>query len=147
MLSRLFTFAVFLSVVFIGCTNENPQGRLPLEGTVLLNDKPIASGSISFEPVGDQQEKTTGGAVIQDGKYSVMAKRGLIAGDYIVRIHAPTPGKEIDKNTGMPVTIDLVPPKYNVASQEKFTVSSNKKTYDFNLVVEEKDFQGGKTIF
>ena len=137
---RLLPCAIFL-ICLIGCGLSNPQGRLPIQGTVSLNDQPIITGAIHFESVPGASLQISTGAIIQDGKYSIQQELGLAPGEYLVRISAPVGTAEIAKGTNTPLVRDVVPPKYNVASQEKVSVSKDKKSYDFNLVVTEADFQ------
>ena len=146
MILRLSTCTLF-SLVFltclVGCGSSNPQGRLPIEGTVRLNDKPINSGSISFVSVPEASVKISTGAVIQDGKYSIPRDQGLPVGDYIVRFFASEDTGQIDKNTNAPLFKEMFPPKYNTASQEKISVTKDKKTFvfDFNIAVKDEDFR------
>ena len=141
MVLRLFPCLFVLLTCLIGCGPGNPQGRLPIEGTVRLNEKPIVSGSISFDSVPDASVKISSGAVIKDGKYSIPRDQGLAAGDYIVRLFASEDTGQIDKNTNAPLFKEQFPPKYNTASQEKISVSKDKTVFDFNLTVTDADFR------
>jgi len=124
----------FLLTCLVGCGQSNPQGRLPIEGTVRLNDQPIAAGSISFDSVPEASDKISSGAVIKDGKYSIERDQGLAPGDYIVRLYASEDTGQIDKLTNAPLFKELFPPKYNTASQEKVSVSKGgKQVFDFNI--------------
>jgi len=132
---------LFLLTCLAGCGQSNPQGRLPIQGTVRLNDSPIVSGSISFHSVPEASVKISSGAVIQDGKYSIPGDQGLAPGDYIVRLYASEDTGQIDKNTNAPLFKELFPPKYNTASQERITVAKDQTAFDFNLVATDADFR------
>jgi hypothetical protein len=125
----------------VGCAPGNPQGRMPIEGTVRLNDKPIVSGSISFDSVSETSDKISSGAVIRDGKFSIPQEQGLAAGDYTVRLYSSEDTGQIDKNTGAALFKEQFPPKYNTASQEKISVSKGNTVFDFNLVATDADFR------
>ena len=139
MVLRLSLCMFFLMSCLIGCGQGNPQGRLPIEGTVRLNDTPIASGSISFNSVPEASVKISSGAVIKAGKYSIERDQGLAPGDYIVRLYASEDTGKLDPVTKYPLFKELFPPKYNTASQEKITVSKDQKVFDFNIVVTDAD--------
>jgi hypothetical protein len=129
----------------IGCSSDNPEGRVSLNGKVSINGVPIKEGTISFEPIGDQNIKTYSGASIINGQYSIPASKGVVPGHYLVRLYATeyvgminpqegnAPGNSIFKQ--------LIPPKYNEKSEEKIIVSTEKKTFHFNLEVKEKYFK------
>jgi len=140
MILRLLICTFFLLPCLGGCGPANPQGRLPITGTVRLNDTPVVSGSISFNSV-PNGTGISAGAVIQDGKFSIQREKGLAPGDYIVRIYASEDTGKIDPMTNAPLFKELFPPKYNTASQEKITVSKDSKAFDFNFTVTEADFR------
>jgi hypothetical protein len=128
-------------VLLSGCSGNN-QGRLSLRGTVSVNGVPIKTGTIIFAPMGDPAVITHSGAAITDGKYAVAADKGVTPGEYRVQIFASEDTGKVDMSSGMPVKImrPLVPPKYNEKSELTVSVAKGK-SYDFDLAVDEKDFQ------
>jgi len=132
-------------VLFVtGCKPPNPDGRLAISGTVAINGTPLSpdNGSIEFSPVGSPAVKTPSGAIIANGTFSIPANKGLVPGEYVVRIYA-SKGVGIDESNPMRPMIyePIVPEKYNMASQEKVTVASGATKFDFDLKVEESDFK------
>jgi len=65
-------------------------GRQAVSGTVTLDGAPLAQGSISFQPT--EQGKTSSGAVVSEGQYSIARDQGLPPGKYRVVINAVKPG-------------------------------------------------------
>ena len=140
-----FGIFVLLLLLLVGCGPANPQGRVSLKGSVSVNGTPVKEGTISFSPLGNPVEITQSGAVIRDGKYTVPTTKGVIPGEYAVQIYASEKTGEIDKNrllAGMSVEVtrQLIPPKYNEKTELKITIERGK-SYDFDLVVEKKDFK------
>ena len=133
---------VFVGFV-IGCKPPNPDGRLAITGTVAVNGTPIQEGAIAFEPSGSPAVKTPSGAAIINGKYSIPADKGLVAGEYTVRIHGSRNTGKVDESDPMKPVIyeQLVPEKYNTFSKEKVTVDAGATKFDFDLQVEESDFK------
>ena len=112
------------------------MGRVPLYGSVSINGTPIKVGAISFLPLGSPKLVTSSGASVINGKYSVPTNKGVVPGEYRVEIYATG-----DVGDGTSRIRRLVPPKYNAESELTITVAKGK-SYDFDLVVEEKDFKG-----
>lgn len=132
---------LLLSVCFLawGCGGSNPQGRLPLEGEVTLDGTPLANGSITFEPSGSQTERTQAGGEILNGKYSIPAANGVVAGEYLARITSmrEVPGSRVDDPDPMKVHVEyenVVPPEYGAKSTQKVTVEKGQKNnFDFKM--------------
>jgi hypothetical protein len=124
-----------------GCGESDPLGRKAISGTVSLNGAPVEKGNISFQPV--DKSATSGGAVIEAGKYSIPRQTGLPVGKYRVTINAPKPGtgKETDKNAmpgePLPPPQELIPPEWNVNSNE-FIEVTDKGPYVYNFDVKPK---------
>jgi hypothetical protein len=136
---KFFLFFVFLFVTTIGCSSSNPQNRLKIEGEVTLNGKPVSSGNIEFEPAGSQTERTQSGSAIADGKYSIPAPKGLVAGEYRVRISVmeEIPGSRVDNPDPMLSKVeyrDLAPLEFGSQTTQKITVEIGKvNKFDFNM--------------
>ena len=82
--SRRTTLIPLLVVVmYAGCYAGD--GRQPVEGTVTLDDVPMAEAAISFRPAQGTQGPSSGGTILQ-GKFRVPAEKGLMPGTYQVSI-------------------------------------------------------------
>lgn len=105
-----------------------------VSGTVRYDGKPVEQGSIAFIPA-DGNGPTAGGA-ITDGKYSV---QNVPAGTAKVRINADKGGerKIIYDNPTKPTveaaTGELLPDKYNKATELRYDVRPGQQTKDFDL--------------
>ena len=132
-----------LAVTFAlaGCGTDDPWDRRAVTGQVTLDGKPLAQGSIRFEPDGTQSG-VSAGAVIRDGKYEVARERGLAAGSYRVSISAPPdnllpPRPSMDAERPLPK--DLIPARYNTASELRIEVGTNDPAeFDFELTSSSK---------
>lgn len=127
---------VFLFTILIGCS-KNPQGRKEIRGSVTLKGEPIESGSIFFESIGTQKERTSSGSTIRDGQYKIPTPKGLVPGEYAVRIVAveilPLPSGADPMGTE-PEQKDIVPPEFGSKSNQKITVTdSGKQVFDFKM--------------
>jgi len=106
-----------------GCGSPaDPLQRQEVTGEVSLEGSPIAEGTIEFSPVA---EGTGSGAMIEDGKFTIPAQKGLPPGEYIVRISASNPDAEQVRLPGESnqIAAELIPPEFNVDSDVKFTVT------------------------
>lgn len=127
--NRLFSllFCAALTVVFVGCSNEPRQ--YDVKGTVTFQGQPVAAGQIIFE---DETGNGRWPGVIQNGSYQLKAT----AGAKLVRITAPKEtGRMLEgaMDSKVPETIELIPAKYNQASQERRTVEAKSQTVNFEL--------------
>jgi len=113
--------AVLLTLTLVGCGASDDLPREGVSGTVTLNDKPLASGFITFMPAAS--EVTQGGGIIQEGKYSIPRDQGLVPGNYKVLITSSGGGseKQTDHLTDMPgmppvPAKEAIPAQYNAKS-------------------------------
>lgn len=116
-----------------GCgTND----RLPLQGTVTFDGKPLATGVIQFIP-GEGTAGPSAGGEIQDGHYTVSAEKGVFAGTFRVEIISNQKTGTQTRSAGGQVADDvrnIVPAQYNVASTLSADVSSEDgNSFDFEL--------------
>ncbi len=112
----------------IGCSgSDDGLPREAVSGTVTLDGKPLASGTISFSPKGGG---TAGGGDIKEGSFSIAREVGLLPGNYGVAIYASDrpAGQERPKQAGglkeFKVAKELIPTKYN--SESKLTAEIKK---------------------
>ncbi|MDR1494120.1 MAG: hypothetical protein LBT05_15575 [Planctomycetaceae bacterium] len=130
--------SIVLILLFLaGCTNSNPQGRLPISGEITLNGQPLESGSISFDPIGSQTERLQSGGQIVNGKYEIAAPQGLVPGEYQARItsmiidpKSPPPKDTVEP----PKMISVVPPEFGSKTTQKIIVEKGKENrFDFKM--------------
>lgn len=98
-----------------GCTGGGPK-RYAASGEVKWRGQPLDHGAITFLPE-DPSLGASGGGMIKDGRYSVPARDGLLAGRYKVMITSADPSKAPDPDAlpgpAGPLPKDRVKPKYN----------------------------------
>ena len=66
-----------------GCGGADPNGRLPVTGTVTLDGKPLPDGSLTLVPTGDGPAV---GATIDRGSFTIARGEGPPPGAYRVEI-------------------------------------------------------------
>lgn len=111
-------------LIIAGCSKTGPD-LAPVVGRVTLDGQPIISTDVTFEP--DGMKSPSVGRTDKDGRYVLGYKRGVegaIIGMHTVRISTVT------KITGGP---QLVPARYNTASELRRDVKSGSNTFDFEL--------------
>lgn len=127
------TSLVGLLIVCLGCSSKLPQ----VEGTVTLDEEPLAGAFVSFQPVGAGAMAT---ATTDDGgRYSINtgAQGGVAAGAYRVAVTAyHTRASANEQN----------PPQFSVATPKRYNdpessgleavVEPGKNTFDFALTSE-----------
>jgi hypothetical protein len=122
-------------VLLSGCGSG--ERRQALSGVVTYDGQPV-TGSIAFMPEGEESAKMRRpGALIEDGKYSIVAQKGALPGKYRVDIRWP-------KKTGKKVPIDAsgdltdetregLPEKFNRKSALVVDILPDTSTLDFDL--------------
>ncbi len=101
-----------------GCGGDDKRPTAPVTGAVLLDGKPLESGSIVFDPADGQGSPAS--AAIEQGKFSGQVEPG----SKIVRISATVTTGEKDQY-GEPVSKSLVPDRYNGTSKLKADVKAD----------------------
>jgi len=106
------------ALIAAGCNDDGPV-RQAVTGTVALDGKPLATGSITFVPVGGLTAAT---AEVVDGAFQTSRSTGPAPGRYQVEITAEQPtGKTIPHPDLPGTTIEevrgVVPPRYNVRTE------------------------------
>jgi hypothetical protein len=129
-------------LALVGCTDPSATvDQLPrkaVSGTVTFDGQPLSEGKIQFEPVKGAQGKTTiaVGDII-DGKYSINATIGPVAGTYKVIISSQplvkiTPGESPGPVPKMPP--EKIPSQFNSSSTlTKEVTNDPAQTIDFDL--------------
>jgi hypothetical protein len=132
---KYFILIFLLFPIFIGCSNNNPQGRVAVRGEVMFDDKPLEQGNISFASIAGTTPMVATGSPIKNGKFSLSAEKGLIPDQtYSVQFRSvvvisETQKDTVDKRSGMNKEIqtrNILPRKYGTESKE--TVTATKKS-------------------
>jgi len=114
-----------LGLAVAGCSgyvDELPRQAVP--GTVTLDGRPMASGVIVFLPSGERKSSTatSGSVLIKNGRFSLPRARGLVPATYRIAIYSgmkakQRPNPEMSPGQAEAQTEDLVPAKYNTATE------------------------------
>lgn len=123
-------FYAGLGLVLIACTDS---GRRQVEGTVSLDGRPLAAGTVTFIPTANTAGPSAGGPITA-GKFSIPAEAGPFKGKYRVRIFA-------DRQTGRKVndpSFGLIPERERVRFEEDAHLSAEvvelaKNSFSFSL--------------
>lgn len=124
--------ALVLVPVCIGCGAPDPLSA-QVSGSVSYDGQALENGIITFRPA-DGQGPTAGDAITA-GKYSVK----MMPGEKIVEISASKiVGEEkvyadMPDSPMRPKTVALVPDKYNIQSELKYSAAAGANTQDFSL--------------
>lgn len=131
------------AIVFLGAAGCGPQVKtVRAWGEVRWQGKPVEDGVIVFFPVDGTAGPSTGGAIAA-GRYDVPQAKGPRA-DGIYRVEITATGKErlynpsaspTASDIAIPVRAQLLPPKYNVASTLRATITAGHDGHrqDFTL--------------
>jgi len=136
--SSSWAFALAIMMLTSGCGEDDGLPRQAVSGAVTFDGKPLATGSIQFQPDGSADQGAVGaGAVIQDGRYAVDQAKGLTPGSYKVVILSHDSTIQIEEDApggGVRLPPELIPPQYNVNSTLTVAVSEGKENvFDFPL--------------
>src|SRR5438876_1915524 len=117
-----------------GCGDSGPK-RYAVSGEIKWRGKPLDHGGVIFLP-DDSTLGSSGGAVIKDGRYSIPAKGGLLAGRYKVMVTSADPSKAPDPEAlprpAGPLPKDRISPKYNAQTILFAEVTAQgPNTFDF----------------
>jgi hypothetical protein len=131
------------SAFMAGCGGSGATDDLPrsaVSGKVTLDDKPLESGSISFDPEPGVKDPVSVGGVIKDGSYSIDKASGPTPGSYRVAIQASDatssaiqPGVAPGE-TPRVKSKSKIPAKYNNKTELKKEVAAGESNaFDFEL--------------
>ena len=137
---RLFAAMLFV-VIWTGCGPSNDEGRLPISGTVNFDGKPLANGHIMFRPDG---KGLSSSSKIVDGRFELAAVDGIPVGQYKVVITSEQEtGEKVERdpadwgNEGGgemdPVTRQVIPARYNTATELKLVVDGPPAPLSYDL--------------
>jgi hypothetical protein len=114
-----------------GCGDSS--GRQKISGEVSFKGKPVDQGSIEFLP--GPGVASHAGAVIENGRYTITAEKGLLPGLYAIKISWPDLQGRSDEAPGVPaaITMDLIPSKYNSKTTLTREIQQGANVIDFHL--------------
>jgi hypothetical protein len=110
-------------VAWLGCADPS-GGREPVSGEVRFRGQPLDQGTIQFIP--SEEQDTTSGGMISEGKYTVEKVKGLKPGKYTVVISSgdprePAPPGELP-GAPFPVAKERIPAEYNRATKQEVEI-------------------------
>lgn len=128
-------------LVAVGCGGaKDPYARVPISGTVKLDNEPLMRGYFIFEP--KSGEPTQSGGMIADGKFEISEEKGPVPGTYSVAIFsgaddpAANPATVTPGGTAPPGKQrgERVPRKYNIETTLVREVTADgENVFDFDL--------------
>ena len=130
---------IMLITIAAGCGGD--VRRASIHGTVSVNGKPLADGTIAFVPSGDNKGPAAG-ATIVNGSYKVLQENGPFVGTNQVKIISFKPsGRMIPdiRNPGGPMIEEVsqfIPARYNDQSTLERNVTKGKNEFHFTLNTE-----------
>ena len=100
------------------CGDAGPS-RQPVSGTITLDGKPLAAGTVVFAPLDGLTAAT---AEVRDGAYRIDRSAGPAPGRYQVEVRAEVPtGKQVLNPDAPSETMaefrSIVPPRYNARTE------------------------------
>jgi hypothetical protein len=130
-------FFPMMLILIAGCGGGS-AGRGAIRGAVKLDGKPLAKGSILFEPIQGTRGTVIGGP-IEQGRYQFSAAVGPAIGWNRVEIRAMRyTGKMIPKPLAppgqmIPQQVEAIPPRFNSESVLKVEIKPGDNTADFDV--------------
>jgi len=121
--------AIGMLATLVSCGPRDP--RVTIQGTVSLDEKPLAQGQVVFIP--DNKAIRAEGAALKDGGFTIRVHKG----PHRVEINAAV-GEQRNAGPNAPpeagtVTRSIIPPRYNEKSTLTFDVQSAKDRPAFDL--------------
>lgn len=129
---RLAFATAFVLLLAVGC--GDPSGRQKVSGQVTLKGQPVDQGSLEFIPTA-ADGVSHAGAVIENGHYTIPANKGLVPGNYAIKIYWPERIIKTEEAPGPlgPGPKDRMPFKYNTKTTLTREVKQGDNTFDFHL--------------
>lgn len=132
-------YQMFVLLMFccLGC-GKSDGNRAAVSGKVTLDGAPVATGSITFFPMGDTKGCTAGGDV-RDGQYSISVAKGPVIGHNRVEIRATEKtGRKVQapmsaKGVLTDEIVQIMPDRYNSGSTLEYDVKAGDNALDFTL--------------
>jgi hypothetical protein len=120
-----------------GCGANDGLDRKAISGEVTLDGRPLADGSILFDPTSASVGTSVGG-LIRGGRFAIARSQGPVPGRYVVRIFASSgmqskPASGVPDRTSRPM-VELIPARYNLESTLSAVVTiDGQNTFQFTL--------------
>ena len=108
------------TVALSGC---GQNGRQALSGSVTLDGQPLASGSITFQPMAGSTGSTSGTS-IQDGNFTIDKTNGLLPGKYAVSIQSSWKTGRMKNEGGVQIP-ELIPLRFHPETPLEAIISSD----------------------
>jgi hypothetical protein len=115
-------------VAATGC-GERSKTLAPVSGAISFDGKPLASGSISFQPVAQPGSIIAGKGSIAfcdpQGRYQLMTiddRPGAVVGEHTIRIFGPKTKQIESSDDSGRTSPELLPRRYNFDTELTFTV-------------------------
>ncbi|HOM17985.1 MAG TPA: hypothetical protein PLQ00_11690 [Thermoguttaceae bacterium] len=125
---------VALGLWVVGCLGcGKSSGRQAVTGVVTVDGKPLASGSINFQPAPGLKAPSAG-AAIENGRFSIPADQGLLPGEYQVTIIGMQETGRMVQDEQKGQVAELAPIRFREAGALKAKVEPGKKAhFEFQL--------------
>ena len=145
--SNLMAVTLF-STLTVGCGVAEGPFRVPVSGTVELDDSPLLTGVIRFIPIGEQGGPAASARII-GGEFEFSSEDGPVIANHRVEIEATeflefaiddeTAFAAEFEQTGMsPLANNPIPAIYNIQSNLTASVSDTRdQSFTFNLKTEQ----------
>jgi hypothetical protein len=122
--------ALFVSLIFIaGCGSD--RAYAPVSGVVTFEGKPLAGGTVNFQPVAKSGTNIAGkgsnALCDSDGRFELMTvdgKPGAAVGEHRVRIYGPKTGQIAASDDSGVGTKEIIPRRYNFDTELTITVTA-----------------------
>jgi hypothetical protein len=119
-----------LLLVCLGCGKGDMPDLGQVEGTVTLDDAPLANAIVTFQP---EHARPSYGKTDSSGHYELVytdGNNGAVLGTHTVTISTKADG---DPDQGIKSAPETVPSKYNTTTELTATVEAGDNTADFKL--------------
>ncbi|MFM9962748.1 MAG: hypothetical protein ACKV2Q_16180 [Planctomycetaceae bacterium] len=128
---------VVLAMMALGCGSE-PFQRGAVQGQITFDGQPVASGTITFVPIGASPGASASGEVVE-GQFRILAKQGPSVGIHRVEVLAVRNNGQKEAGSPYPAgtMVDdieqYIPARYNHKSELQAEVKSGDNTINFQL--------------
>jgi hypothetical protein len=133
-ISRLSLVCLFLfSVAAVGCSDGRPK-RVPVAGRVLIDGKPLTTGSVFFIPAND---RAATGQIDSEGRFKLTTfeeNDGCVCGKHRVTVNG-------SQSKGSDAFLWLAPPKYKDPNKSGLDVEITGPTDNLEIKL---TWDGGK---
>ncbi len=126
---------LFLMVAWLGCADPS-GGREAVSGDIRFKGEPLDQGTIQFIPT--EEQDTSSGGMIHEGRYTVEKMKGLKPGKYKVVISSGDPKESAPPGelpgAPFPVAKERIPTEYNRATKQEVEVKKGgPNKFDFTI--------------